>query len=42
MPDGYDRFWDPLVRALLQKSPPTLEFFPSQIEAILLLPLDLS
>ncbi len=33
-PDGESRFWDPLVRSLLNRDPPTWDFFPSQIDAI--------
>lgn len=34
LPDGESHFWDPLVRSLLAKTPPTWDFFPSQIEAL--------
>lgn len=34
LPNGYSRFWDVLVRSFADASPPVLEFFPSQIDAI--------
>lgn len=34
LPDGASDFWTPLVSSLLNRKPPTWEFFPSQIEAI--------
>ncbi|SDL23032.1 Replicative superfamily II helicase [Franzmannia pantelleriensis] len=34
LPDGEAEFWDPLVRSLLNRDPPTWDFFPSQIDAI--------
>jgi helicase len=34
LPDGHSEFWNPLVSSLLNRKPPTWEFFPSQIEAI--------
>lgn len=34
LPDGAAEFWTPLVTSLLNRKPPTWEFFPSQIEAI--------
>lgn len=34
LPDGWEGFWNPLVASLLNRTPPSWEFFPSQIEAI--------
>lgn len=34
LPDGNNEFWSPLVASLVNRQPPTWEFFPSQIEAI--------
>lgn len=34
LPDGSTEFWTPFVSSLLNRKPPTWEFFPSQIEAI--------
>ena len=34
LPDGASKFWTPLVQSFLNRSPPTWEFFPSQIQAI--------
>ncbi|MFN3242153.1 MAG: DEAD/DEAH box helicase [Planctomycetota bacterium] len=34
LPDGESGFWDPLVRSFLNRTPPTWDFFPSQIDAI--------
>lgn len=34
LPDGGSEFWTPFVASLLNRSPPSWEFFPSQIEAI--------
>lgn len=34
LPDGSSDFWNPLVSSLLNRRPPSWEFFPSQIEAI--------
>ena len=34
LPSGEDAFWDPLVRSLLNRTPPAWDFFPSQIDAI--------
>ena len=34
LPDGYDEFWNPLVRSFLNQVPPVWDFFPSQVEAI--------
>lgn len=34
LPGGYSPFWSPLVTSLLDRSPPSWDFFPSQIEAI--------
>jgi helicase len=34
LPDGNNGFWTPLVSSLVNRQPPTWEFFPSQIEAI--------
>jgi helicase len=34
LPQGEDRFWDPLVESLVNRRPPVWDFFPSQIEAI--------
>ena len=34
LPDGNAAFWTPLVESFLKRSPPTWEFFPSQIAAI--------
>jgi len=34
LPDGENNFWDPLVRSLINRSPPAWDFFPSQIDAI--------
>jgi hypothetical protein len=34
LPDGESQFWDPLVRSLLNRTPPVWDFFPSQIEAV--------
>lgn len=34
LPEGEDTFWDPLVRSLLNRTPPTWDFFPSQIDAV--------
>lgn len=34
LPGGYSPFWSPLVTSLLDRRPPSWDFFPSQIEAI--------
>lgn len=34
LPDGASSFWTPFVASLLNRKPPSWEFFPSQIEAI--------
>ncbi|NVI98711.1 DEAD/DEAH box helicase [Myxococcus sp. AM009] len=34
LPEGQSDFWTPLVQSLLERSPPTWDFFPSQIEAL--------
>ncbi len=34
LPGGESDFWDPLVRSLLGRTPPTWDFFPSQINAV--------
>jgi helicase len=34
LPDGYSEFWTPFIESLVNRSPSTWEFFPSQIEAI--------
>lgn len=34
LPDGDSDFWNPLVDSFLDQTPPSWEFFPSQIEAI--------
>lgn len=34
LPDGENEFWDPLVRSLLNGTPPAWDFFPSQIDAV--------
>ena len=34
LPDGENEFWDPLVRSLLNRTPPVWDFFPSQIDAV--------
>lgn len=34
LPDGESEFWDPLVRSLLNRDPPSWDFFPSQVDAI--------
>jgi helicase len=34
LPAESEGFWDPLVRSLLNRTPPVWDFFPSQIEAI--------
>lgn len=34
LPDGTSKFWNPLIRSLLNRSPPVWDFFPSQIDAI--------
>lgn len=34
LPDGTSEFWTPLVASLLKQTPPTWDFFPSQIEAV--------
>lgn len=34
LPDGENEFWDPLVRSLLNRTPPAWDFFPSQIDAV--------
>lgn len=34
LPEGESQFWDPLVRSLLNRTPPVWDFFPSQIEAV--------
>lgn len=34
LPGGATAFWDPFVKSLLDRKPPTWEFFPSQIDAI--------
>jgi replicative superfamily II helicase len=34
LPEGFGDFWTPLVASLLDRKPPSWEFFPSQIEAI--------
>lgn len=34
LPEGETTFWDPLVRSLLNRTPPVWDFFPSQIDAI--------
>jgi len=34
LPVGQSPFWSPLVNSLLDRGPPTWDFFPSQIEAI--------
>ena len=34
LPNGEDRFWDPLVRSFIERTPPVWDFFPSQMDAI--------
>lgn len=34
LPNGEESFWDPLVRSLLNRTPPVWDFFPSQIDAL--------
>lgn len=34
LPDGKSEFWNPLVRSLLDRTPPVWDFFPSQIDAV--------
>ncbi len=34
LPEGESQFWDPLVRSLLNRTPPVWDFFPSQIKAV--------
>lgn len=34
LPAGEDSLWDPLVRSLLNRTPPVWDFFPSQIDAV--------
>lgn len=34
LPDGSADFWSPFVASLLDRKPPSWEFFPSQVEAI--------
>jgi superfamily II DNA/RNA helicase len=34
LPAEADEFWDPLIRSLLNRTPPVWDFFPSQIDAI--------
>ncbi len=34
LPEGSSNFWNPFVESMLDRKPPSWEFFPSQIEAI--------
>ena len=34
LPDGNNSFWSPFIESLLDRTPPTWEFFPSQIAAL--------